>query len=194
MLKIWGRLTSVNVQKVVWCADELGLEYERIEAGGKYGVVNTPQYLAMNPNALIPVIEDDGFVLAESGAILVYLADKAGRLADPQSTSAPPWRAYSTKPTSRSDEGLCYVRHEQLADGNATCSTLRWHASSINGTRCVGIGERWWRTRKTVRASSDSPRAFLARTPRRTHPGQTRSSISPRVHHGEADGIRHPWL
>ena len=74
MLKIWGRLTSVNVQKVVWCADELGLEYERIEAGGKYGVVNTPQYLAMNPNGLIPVIEDDGFVLWESNAIVRYLA------------------------------------------------------------------------------------------------------------------------
>ena len=78
MLKIWGRLTSVNVQKVVWCADELGLEYERIEAGGKYGVVTTPQYLAMNPNALVPVIEEDGFVLWESNAIVRYLAARHG--------------------------------------------------------------------------------------------------------------------
>ena len=78
MLKIWGRLTSVNVQKVVWCADELGLAYERIEAGGKYGIVTTPQYLAMNPNALIPVIEDDGFVLWESNAIVRYLAARHG--------------------------------------------------------------------------------------------------------------------
>lgn len=78
MLKIWGRLTSVNVQKVVWCADELGLDYERIEAGGKYGVVTTPQYLAMNPNALIPVIEDDGFVLWESNTIVRYLAARYG--------------------------------------------------------------------------------------------------------------------
>lgn len=78
MLKIWGRLTSVNVQKVVWCANELGLEYERIEAGGKYGIVTTPQYLAMNPNALIPVIEDDGFVLWESNAIVRYLAARHG--------------------------------------------------------------------------------------------------------------------
>ena len=78
MLKIWGRLTSVNVQKVVWCADELGLKYERIEAGGKYGIVNTPEYLAMNPNALVPVIEDDGFVLWESNAIVRYLAARYG--------------------------------------------------------------------------------------------------------------------
>ena len=78
MLKIWGRLTSVNVQKVVWCADELGLEYERVEAGGKYGLVNTPEYLAMNPNGLVPVIENDGFVLWESNAITRYLAARYG--------------------------------------------------------------------------------------------------------------------
>lgn len=78
MLKIWGRLSSVNVQKVVWCADELGLEYERMDAGGKYGVVNTPEYRAMNPNGLVPVIEHDGFVLWESNAIVRYLAARHG--------------------------------------------------------------------------------------------------------------------
>jgi len=74
MLKIWGRLSSVNVQKVVWCADELGLDYERIDAGGAYGLTSSPEYLAMNPNALVPVIDDDGFVLYESNAIVRYLA------------------------------------------------------------------------------------------------------------------------
>jgi len=78
MLKIWGRLSSVNVQKVVWCADELGLTYERIDAGGKFGLVSTPEYLAKNPNALVPVIEDDGFVLWESNAIVRYLAARYG--------------------------------------------------------------------------------------------------------------------
>ncbi|MEQ1515564.1 MAG: glutathione S-transferase family protein [Usitatibacteraceae bacterium] len=78
MLKIWGRLTSVNVQKVVWCADELGVKYERIEAGGKHGIVTTPEYRAMNPNSLVPVIDDDGFVLWESNAIVRYLAAKYG--------------------------------------------------------------------------------------------------------------------
>lgn len=75
-LKLWGRITSVNVQKVVWCCDELGLPYERVDAGGAFGIVNTPEYLALNPNALIPVIEDDGFVLSESNAIVRYLAAK----------------------------------------------------------------------------------------------------------------------
>ena len=78
MLRLWGRLSSVNVQKVVWCADELGLAYERIDAGGKFGVNDTPGYLAMNPNGLVPVIEEDGFVLYESNAIVRYLAARAG--------------------------------------------------------------------------------------------------------------------
>ena len=82
MLKIWGRLSSVNVQKVVWCCDELGLPYERVDAGGAFGVNDTPEYLAKNPNGLVPVIEDDGFVLYESNAIVRYLCgkDPAARL------------------------------------------------------------------------------------------------------------------
>lgn len=78
MLRIWGRISSVNVQKVVWTADELGLAYERLEAGGAFGVVATPEYKHMNPNSLVPVIEDDGFVLWESNAIVRYLAAKHG--------------------------------------------------------------------------------------------------------------------
>ena len=74
MLRIWGRVSSVNVQKVLWCADELGLAYERVDAGGAFGLTRTPGYLAMNPNSLVPVIEDDGFVLYESNAIVRYLA------------------------------------------------------------------------------------------------------------------------
>jgi glutathione S-transferase len=75
-LVIWGRLSSVNVQKVVWCADELGLAYERREAGGAFGVVETPAYRAMNPNSLVPVIDEEGFILYESNAIVRYLAAK----------------------------------------------------------------------------------------------------------------------
>jgi len=76
MLRILGRLSSVNVQKVVWCADELALRYERVDVGGAFGGNDRPEYLAMNPNGLVPVIEDDGFVLYESNAIVRYLAAK----------------------------------------------------------------------------------------------------------------------
>jgi glutathione S-transferase len=82
MLRILGRLSSVNVQKVVWCADELGLAYERVDVGGKFGGNDTPEYLAKNPNGLVPTIEEDGFVLYESNAIVRYLAARhaAGKL------------------------------------------------------------------------------------------------------------------
>jgi glutathione S-transferase len=78
MMKIWGRLSSVNVQKVVWAARELGLAFERIDAGGQFGIVRTPAYLAKNPNGQIPVLEDGEFVLWESNAIVRYLAAKHG--------------------------------------------------------------------------------------------------------------------
>mgnify|MGYP001301362400 FL=1 len=78
MLKIWGRTNSINVQKVLWCCAELNLKYERIDAGLHFGVNTTPDYKAMNPNALVPTISDDGFVLWESHAIVRYLARKHG--------------------------------------------------------------------------------------------------------------------
>ena len=74
-IKIWGRLSSSNVQAVLWCLAELNLPFERINAGYIHGVVDTPEYLAMNPNGLVPtLIDGDGPPLFETGAILRYLA------------------------------------------------------------------------------------------------------------------------
>lgn len=78
MLKVWGRTNSINVQKVLWCCAETGVEYERIDAGMQFGVNNTPEYKSMNPTGLVPMINDDGFVLWESHAIVRYLARKHG--------------------------------------------------------------------------------------------------------------------
>jgi glutathione S-transferase len=78
MLKIWGRVNSVNVKKALWAAEELGLKYERVDAGMQFGVTKTPDYLRMNPNSLVPTIDDDGFVLWESHTIVRYLAAKHG--------------------------------------------------------------------------------------------------------------------
>jgi len=72
MLTIWGRLNSHNVKKIAWAAQEIGLPHRRIDMGGKFGF--TPEYLALNPNRMIPTIEDEGLVLWESNAILRYLA------------------------------------------------------------------------------------------------------------------------
>ncbi|MBB4859829.1 glutathione S-transferase [Novosphingobium chloroacetimidivorans] len=76
MLTIWGRLNSHNVKKVAWLAVELGLEFERIDTGGQFGM--DAAYLAKNPNALIPTIEDGKVTLWESNAILRYLAAQYG--------------------------------------------------------------------------------------------------------------------
>ena len=78
MLKIWGRTTSINVQKVMWAVGELGLPHERIDIGGAFGKNNEPAYLAMNPNGLVPTLEEDGFLLWESNSIVRYLAAKYG--------------------------------------------------------------------------------------------------------------------
>ena len=78
MLKIWGRINSVNVKKALWTAEELGLKYQRIDAGLQFGVNKTPEYLKMNPTGLVPTIEDDGFVLWESHTVVRYLAAKHG--------------------------------------------------------------------------------------------------------------------
>lgn len=79
MLKIWGRNTSVNVQKVMWTVAELGLAHERVDVGGPFGGLDTPEFGALNPNRTIPVIEDDGFALWESNAIVRYLAANYGK-------------------------------------------------------------------------------------------------------------------
>ncbi len=78
MIRTWGRPTSVNVQKVMWAVGELNLPHERIDVGGSFGKNREPAYLAMNPNGLVPTLEEDGFFLWESNSIVRYLAAKYG--------------------------------------------------------------------------------------------------------------------
>ena len=75
-LQIWGRMSSINVKKVVWTAQELGLSFDRHEAGGVHGVVKTPAYMALNPNSQIPTLQDGDYVLWESNVIARYLSAK----------------------------------------------------------------------------------------------------------------------
>src|SRR5690349_2814355 len=77
MLKVWGRNTSSNVQKVMWAVTEMNLPHERIDIGGPFGKNREKAYLDMNPNGLVPTIEEeDGYTLWESNSILRYLAAK----------------------------------------------------------------------------------------------------------------------
>jgi glutathione S-transferase len=78
MLRIFGRKSSSNVQKVLWCCGELDIPFVREDIGGKYGKNDEPAYLGLNPNGRVPTIDDDGFILWESNAIVRYLCAKHG--------------------------------------------------------------------------------------------------------------------
>lgn len=74
MVRIWGRMNSINVMKVVWAAREARLVFERVDAGRQFGIVDSPEYRAMNPNGLIPLLDDNGYLLWESNVIVRYLS------------------------------------------------------------------------------------------------------------------------
>lgn len=126
-LTIWGRHTSANVQKVLWAADELGLAYDRIDVGGKFGGNDTPDYRAMNPNGLIPVLRDsDGSIHWESNSVLRYLGARYGGgplwPADPVARSlADRWMDWATSLIGEPMRVLFWgiVRDPAAADLNA---------------------------------------------------------------------------
>ncbi len=157
MLKIWGRISSINVKKVVWTAQELGLDFQRTEAGGLFGIVKTPEYLRLNPNSLVPVIEDDDYVLWESNVIVRYLCAKhsagqmypselrerfdAERWMDWQQTTLNPasrpgfWQLIRTPPEQR-NAGL-------IAESNAAVESLMATLDAHLATRKFVLGQRF---------------------------------------------------
>ena len=105
-MKIWGRANSINVQKVLWAADECGLKYEREDVGGAFGGNDQPWYLKMNPNGVVPTIDDGGRVVWESNSAVRYLSAKfaAGTLwpNDPgQRSEADRWMDWQLSTISR---------------------------------------------------------------------------------------------
>jgi glutathione S-transferase len=92
MLQILGKASSINVRKVLWTCTEIGIPFERQDYGNGFAATDTPQFRALNPNAMVPVIIDDGFVLWESNTICRYLASKHSRIdllpAQPQACAA----------------------------------------------------------------------------------------------------------
>jgi glutathione S-transferase len=128
MLKIWGRISSINVRKVVFTAQLLQLPFERVDAGASFGVTKTPEYLARNPNALVPTLEDGDFALWESNVIVRYLCARhspqrlypqelrsrfdAERWMDWQQTTLNPagrdafWQLFRTAPEQRNAQAI----------------------------------------------------------------------------------------
>ena len=80
MMRLWGRKSSINVQKVLWCLDELSLkesrDFERIDAGLHFGINRSPEFLELNPNGLVPTLDDEGLILWESNTVMRYLVRK----------------------------------------------------------------------------------------------------------------------
>ena len=77
-IRLWGRISSLNVRKAVWAAQELGLDFQRTDAGAAYGVTTTPEYQSKNPNGLVPLLEIGNFTLWESNTIVRYLCARYG--------------------------------------------------------------------------------------------------------------------
>jgi len=113
MITLWGRLNSHNVKKVAWALIEMDLAFERKDIGGQFGY--TPEYLAMNPNRMIPTIEDGGFALWESNAILRYLADR----------HAPAFRSDDPVVRARGDKWMDWQFHFADAQRDAFLGCVR---------------------------------------------------------------------
>jgi len=166
MLTIWGRLNSHNVKKVVWLAEEIGLEFRRIDIGGPFGF--TPEYLALNPNRMIPTIEDDGFVLWESNAILRYLAQAhAPRLlpADPRRGAAgDKWmdRQFHFADAQR-DAFLGLVRHRPEARDTAAIARSAQASGEMMAILDAELARRGWLSGRAF-GIADIPMGVYAHT------------------------------
>ncbi len=182
MLKIWGRMSSINVKKVVWTAQELALDFQRTEAGGLFGVVKTPDYMALNPNSLVPMIEDEGYVLWESNVIVRYLCAKhamgsmypadlqerfdAERWMDWQQTTLNPasrpafWQLIRTPPEQRKDD--------VIAESNAAVESLMATLDAHLAQRSFMVGERF--TMADIPLACEVHRWFGLPQPRQSRP------------------------
>jgi len=113
MVRVLGRANSINVQKVMWCAAEIGLEVERVDVGGAFGGNDTPEYLAKNPNGRVPTIEDGNYVLWESNSIVRYLAETYGDT---------PWQPENARIRARANQWMDWY----LANLHPPMTTIFW--------------------------------------------------------------------
>jgi len=113
MLRILGKRQSINVRKVLWTCDEIGLDYLQEDWGAGTRAVSDPEFLALNPKALVPVVVDDGAVLTESNSIVRYLAAKHAR------TDLLP------------SDALARARVEEMMDWQATELNQSWRTAFL---------------------------------------------------------------
>jgi glutathione S-transferase len=175
-------MSSINVKKVVWTAQELGLDFQRTEAGGLFGVVKTPEYMQMNPNSLVPVIENDDYALWESNVIVRYLAAEyapgqmyptelrerfdAERWMDWQQTTLNPvsrpgfWQLVRTPPEQRNPD--------VIAESNAAVEALMFMLDMHLANRAFMVGDRF--TVADIPLACEVHRWFGLPQPRQSRP------------------------
>ena len=171
MITLWGRNNSTNVKKVRWVLEELDLPYQQILAGLEFGLNHDPEYLAMNPNGLVPLLKDDatGVVLWESNTIIRYLAaqygvDRLWLAAPAQRAQGEKWMDWSNGTLSPAHRpvlmGLVRTPPEQrdpaaIAAGISACEAL--FAMLDDGQNAVALRRavRPWRyCRRSLRLQS----------------------------------------
>lgn len=182
MIEVWGRRSSSNVQKVIWALDELGLEFERHTVGGGFGGTREPSYLAMNPNALVPVLRDGDITMFESNAIVRYLAARYGegglRPNTPKALAAaeqwmdwqqlnavPPisaifWNLVRVPADQRNDKAIAQASarlKEVLAIADAALSSSQWFAGDQFTFGDIPLGVLYWRYSRLTCERPDTP-------------------------------------
>ncbi len=140
-LRLWGRMSSINVRKVMWTTQYLGLPIERIDAGAAYGVVGTPEFQRMNPNAMIPVLQDSDFTLWESNVIVRYLCEKysLGDLypKEPQQRfDAERWMDWQQSELNRAS-GLPFVQLFRTAPEQRNTALIEEYTNKVN--HCLAL-------------------------------------------------------
>lgn len=134
-ITVWGRLNSINVQKVIWALEETGVAYEQVNLGGKFGGLDDPAYRAMNPNGKVPTLRDGDLIMWDSHAIVRYLAASYGAglwPADPKARAiadqCTDWTATTFQP-AWIDVFWLFVRtpaaqHDKVAIGKALAASF----------------------------------------------------------------------
>ncbi|MBO9587678.1 glutathione S-transferase family protein [Devosia sp.] len=143
MLTVWGRKTSSNVQALMWCIGELGLNYERHDVGHRYGGNDTPEFLAMNPNGTVPVLQDGiRAPIWETGAILRYLAARYGGEgfwpSDPASRApVDQWAEWAKINVTLSFTGPVFWRVVRTAPSKRDPSAIEAALTKLNGVLAI---------------------------------------------------------
>jgi glutathione S-transferase len=170
MIEVWGRRSSSNVQKVVWALDELGLPFRRHTVGGGFGGTHDEAYLRMNPNALVPVLQDGDITMFESNAIVRYLAARYGegtlRPKDPKAFAAAEqwmeWQQLNIVPSistifwNEVRQPKAHRNDKAVADAEATLTKMlpiadnnlaasRWFAGDSFSFADIVLGVLYWR-------------------------------------------------